>query len=331
MPGSSADLAEPDMPMKPEQILAQQLKKHFDHDGRYLQNQKASLRALGPERIIVKIPNQEIVQWSGVVTIPEEEALRLGAFAQGQDPLAKYVDGADKLPSHRWMYMGWLENGTLGDFMTRATRAKKPLPNRLLWEIFGCFVRMCIAIAWSDAHDSTQVRLEQLQSHVPPHINFNPDFNTGNMVFGKFVPNNPEYEHSLSPILTMIDLGLIDRQQTPNPAAWSAVVKEIIREIGEQIYMLIGAGGRSDDGSALDPDLNSLAIWCMTGELTAKPSIHELARAVEEGMSRTPQWYNTNKPGEDDEVEADDKIIGYVQELILNPHVDPALSATQGP
>lgn len=62
------------------------------------------------------------------------------AFAgpDADDPLKKDVKGAEKLSSGCWIYMEWLENGSLGLFLERVNKAKRSLPNRLMWRLFMC-------------------------------------------------------------------------------------------------------------------------------------------------------------------------------------------------
>ncbi|KAK6080480.1 hypothetical protein SCUP515_03499 [Seiridium cupressi] len=55
----------------------------------------------------------------------------------------------------RWIYMEWLHNGTLEDFLERAEARDSPLPNRLMWRIL-----MCFAMSWPEAHHADNVQLE---------------------------------------------------------------------------------------------------------------------------------------------------------------------------
>ncbi|KAI1865120.1 hypothetical protein JX265_008167 [Neoarthrinium moseri] len=250
-----------------------------------------------------------------------------------QDPLKKEnVPDATKLPANRWIYtmaspggpMEWLENGTLAGFMERAQKKGHPLPNRILWRLFMCLVRMCIAFAWPDAHDESKVELEDPRDEVPRSICYNPDIGSGNLVFGPFVPDDINLEHRLTPVLKMIDLGLVERRDTPHKKAWSKLVSMSIRLIGEQMFMINGVGRGADPDPTLDSDLEKIVSWCMSSSEDDRPQLLELAIWVSNAVKgRDAAWYREQMPGPANDGEEDESILNLVHELIINANTAP--------
>jgi hypothetical protein len=56
----------------------------------------------------------------------------------GDDPLDRDIKDVPMMPVPGWIYMEWLDNGTLQSFLSKAEDAKRSPPNRLLWRIFMC-------------------------------------------------------------------------------------------------------------------------------------------------------------------------------------------------
>lgn len=228
--------------------VARILKTRFDDDGRYFLEayvgsgvqadvfrmrkrsgaEKASVN-FGPERVAVKVPAPPDGhgRWNhghGGDLFDEKEALKLFSGAMhvvkilemheggpDGDPLSKNVEGAAAMPSKDWMYMEWLDNGNLTEFMLRAGKPPaRPLPNRLMWRIFLCreyivlmrenflvsvcfadgfvlVVRMVIVCAWSDVHVTGTSKLEEMQEGHPKMIYTNTDMHGGNSKFSSTV------------------------------------------------------------------------------------------------------------------------------------------------
>ncbi|KAI1758779.1 kinase-like domain-containing protein [Hypoxylon sp. FL1150] len=119
------------------------------------------------------------------------------------DPLAP----AAQEQGWEWIYLDTLENGTLSTFMGRLKRAgHNSLPNRLLWTVFLCMIRACIAMAWpSENPDASETAARQAGS--PTGIAHN-DIHGANFVFGSF---ERDAEHFTTPIMKLIDFGLAAR------------------------------------------------------------------------------------------------------------------------
>ncbi|KAK9777926.1 hypothetical protein SCAR479_05252 [Seiridium cardinale] len=109
-----------------------------------------------------------------------------------------------------------LANGSLEEFVWKAnnymgqdTVLVRQLPNRLLWRFFLCFVRMMIAMAYPRNRVAGQApSIEQLpadHSQQPGRFTHR-DIHVGNIMMGDFDPLEPE--HSITPILKLIDFGV---------------------------------------------------------------------------------------------------------------------------
>ncbi|KAI1101466.1 hypothetical protein F4804DRAFT_315828 [Jackrogersella minutella] len=76
----------------------------------------------------------------------------------------------------------------------------------MLWTMFLCMVRTCIAMAWPwDAVDENETTMRD--PSAPSGLVHN-DFHGGNLVFGPFL-DSPE--HTRTPILKLLDFGLAAR------------------------------------------------------------------------------------------------------------------------
>ncbi|KAK7987039.1 hypothetical protein PG988_002027 [Apiospora saccharicola] len=78
-------------------------------------------------------------------TLRARHLVRLIEFGD-QDPLER--NGARNYFGN-WIYLEFLENGTLAQFVEKYKAQDIPyVPNRLLWRIFMCMIRACIAMAY---------------------------------------------------------------------------------------------------------------------------------------------------------------------------------------
>ncbi|KAK6209425.1 hypothetical protein LQW54_006278 [Pestalotiopsis sp. IQ-011] len=336
--------------------VARILKTRFDHDGRYFLEayvgsgvqadvyrirKRSGAEAgagvnFGPERVAVKVPAPpETHRWNhGGDLFDEKEALKLFSGAMhvvrilemheggpDGDPLSKNIEGAAVMPTKDWMYMEWLDNGNLIDFRLRAGKPPaRPVPNRLMWRIFLCLVRMVIVCAWSEVHVTGTSKLEEMQEGHPKMIYTNTDMHGGNMVFGDFVPDSPDHEHRLSPILKMIDLGFIYKTKTETEEKWKATVKEMTMTIGEEMRLLLEVGNRPTKD--LDSDLKKIVTWCNRRKRDYCPDLEELVPWVENAVKgRDAAWYKREMPNMSGEAllsEEDDSIRQYVIDMIVN-------------
>ncbi|KAI1773351.1 hypothetical protein F4818DRAFT_443195 [Hypoxylon cercidicola] len=109
-----------------------------------------------------------------------------------------------------WIYLEWVENGTLSNFITRAKELYRTLPNRLLWRLFMCLIRMCIEMAWPppgpENFGNPRSAIELSRNMRPTGI-IHGDLHGGNVMFGAFVGSTRNSEHDIAPPLKLIDFG----------------------------------------------------------------------------------------------------------------------------
>ncbi|KAI0470008.1 kinase-like domain-containing protein [Xylariaceae sp. FL0804] len=134
-----------------------------------------------------------------------------------------------------WLYLEAIENGSLGSLMLRAKEAGlTSLPNRLLWRLFLCIIRACIAMAWPrnspDENETTRVQLS-----LPTGITHN-DFHGDNLMFG---PLMEAPEHDLTPILKLIDFGLAEIRERKRHAEYATGEQNNVEDIGIIMATLI--------------------------------------------------------------------------------------------
>ncbi|KAI0435620.1 hypothetical protein F4803DRAFT_567511 [Xylaria telfairii] len=131
------------------------------------------------------------------------------------DPLTQRFPGTPwhQMRRNTWLYTEWVENGTVGKFVRRAQEQQIQLPNRLLWSFFLCLIRMVIAMGWPpekpDGEDPQPV-IEEINGPAYGALVhrdiFLDDLSVGNIMVGNLLPEDPGSEHTLAPILILIDL-----------------------------------------------------------------------------------------------------------------------------
>ncbi|KAI0133441.1 kinase-like domain-containing protein [Hypoxylon sp. NC0597] len=165
------------------------------------------------------------------------------------DPLA---DAASDL-GWEWIYMDELENGTLTTFMQRAKEEGiERLPNRMLWFIFLCLVRSCIALAWPSDNADKDETTKGLENVQPSGVAHN-DLHGDNLMFGTIVDSG---EHGHIPILKLIDFGLaakVPRGREPTGE------QQNIEDVGIMMATIVGLQThRKYVGEEIEVDLTEL-------------------------------------------------------------------------
>ncbi|KAI1376418.1 hypothetical protein F4677DRAFT_445671 [Hypoxylon crocopeplum] len=115
------------------------------------------------------------------------------------DPLAPAKDEL----GWAWLYMENLENGTLFDFQYKMEQRSSPLENALLWLLFLCAIRGCIALEypWDNRDENETMRRSLPQPTGLVHA----DLHCGNVMFGSWL-DDPE--HDILPVMKILDFGL---------------------------------------------------------------------------------------------------------------------------
>ncbi|KAI0192377.1 hypothetical protein EV127DRAFT_491556 [Xylaria flabelliformis] len=122
----------------------------------------------------------------------------------------------------------YLENGTIDALLQKRRAAGLGrLPNRVLWAIFLCLVRACLAMAIPpppipNPRTPKDKRRETLPADADAQILqdlIHSDMNLGNLMFGDDISQDqpPDTEHHLVPILKLIDFG--DAYEVEGPEA----------------------------------------------------------------------------------------------------------------
>ncbi|ORY54710.1 uncharacterized protein BCR38DRAFT_509083 [Pseudomassariella vexata] len=150
-----------------------------------------------------------------------------------RDPLGKEMSkekyGVRQHDMNNWIYMEYLENGTLGDFIInyRQQYPGKTLPNRLLWRFFMCLVRGCLVLAYgpeSEKYTWAELDADLGQADIGNLAHF--DIHDGNVMLGNVLPAIQPSEHEITPILKLIDFGSADILNENEPKNQRAVLEE---------------------------------------------------------------------------------------------------------
>ncbi|KAI0106592.1 hypothetical protein F4776DRAFT_645852 [Hypoxylon sp. NC0597] len=238
-----------------------------------------------------------------------------------------------------------LSNGSLTDFLNRRIKEDlRELPNRLLYRIFLCLVRSCIAMAYPPhGPRDGPLRVEEIpedpkdQMEVTQLIHC--DMHTSNILFGDLTPDH--WEHELVPIMKLIDFERAGFGR--DPANRNPGVKYNIFDIGDVMTRVIGGTAiksgelwkeQFDVGGVLrevityshfepasrfpnlDPELRRLVLLCCAYNPEFRPSLPDLAREVHDAvLNKTPMSY-IGYPRELHET--DDRIRRILSDMIFN-------------
>ncbi|KAK8073008.1 hypothetical protein PG996_006356 [Apiospora saccharicola] len=137
-------------------------------------------------------------------TLRARHLVRLIEFGD-QDPLER--NGARNYFGN-WIYLEFLENGTLAQFVEKYKAQDIPyVPNRLLWRIFMCMIRACIAMAYippGDAVDRYDENEEPCLGSKGSYTHV--DMHSKNVMIGAILGDPDDPEHDISPVVKFIDL-----------------------------------------------------------------------------------------------------------------------------
>ncbi|KAI1321409.1 hypothetical protein F5Y16DRAFT_405227 [Xylariaceae sp. FL0255] len=181
-------------------------------------------------------------------------------------------------------------HGTLDDFLMRVRRTEN-LPNRVCWIIFLCLIRMMCACCYPpNRRDDDPVLMESLtelranpqrwQAFTIAHMDL---VNLANFVFDDLRPH--EEEHSLLPILKLIDFGCAETEADSN-GYWGNIEQTNVYSIGMTMMSVLGIWRRINfDTSRPDVDraLGELVLRCI-GDVTQRPDLDELTAIVEDAL-----------------------------------------------
>ncbi|KAI1798566.1 hypothetical protein F4811DRAFT_569683 [Daldinia bambusicola] len=272
------------------------------------------------------------------------------------DPLDADIKDLDPHDLTGWLFIEYLENGTLCDFVTKYMELyEEPLANRILWRFFLCLIRSCIAMAYPPGGQGYN-----LTETVPPNRRArrirHGDMHDENVMFGALSSGN-DVEHNLTPILKLIDFGeALEFSETPenvyrgekeNVFSIGLLMVELISlDRTESMNLMSGEGDWVGDYQArpnqppmrvapgfllpdpnlpgnsnyphVDQDLFGLVMACTAVDARNRPPLAELERqAVHAVRTRNHQYYQ-NKNGNLALPESDESIKGIIADILFN-------------
>ncbi|CAJ2506292.1 Uu.00g004220.m01.CDS01 [Anthostomella pinea] len=261
-----------------------------------------------------------------------------------------------------FVIMQCLENGTLEQFRYRIHKHKGRysigyIPNRILWAIFLCKIRACMAMAYPQS--ASPGKPEKPDERTPDsiaHLNMH----AGNFVFDQ--PEPGEGEHSTVPPLKLLGFGFARRlghniwptrgPPTMRPHTFDVVMDlftdesergkrncgmdQNLLDVGVQMVCLITQFSYPSVSHVrevtmdefyfrfpphLDPELKRLVQRCLAGEPYNRPRLEELAGLIDSGVfSKTANDY-ADTPNR--YYESDQNIRDFVQRYILDAETAP--------
>ncbi|OTB07671.1 hypothetical protein M426DRAFT_242319 [Hypoxylon sp. CI-4A] len=131
----------------------------------------------------------------------------------------------------------------------------RTLPNRMMWLLFLCLIRACIAIAWPHKNSPDENETAALAFAWPTGLAHN-DIHGDNLMFGSFM-DAPE--HVLTPVLKLLDFGLAKAYRTE----WGPTGEQAnIEDIGIMMASIIQLRTHSKyTGEEVDVDLSSIGCY----------------------------------------------------------------------
>ncbi|KAI1453554.1 hypothetical protein F4805DRAFT_443024 [Annulohypoxylon moriforme] len=241
--------------------------------------------------------------------------------------------------------MECLEGGSVWR-VVKKRQAQSPveeLPNRMLWRMLLCLVRVCIGMAYprpSKVPHLETFPVSEVERRNPADWQHG-DMHTGNILFGDFEPTLDE--HGLTPILKAIDLERcrpideMSRQSSHN--RWFGVEENlhsagmairhmiVVNAIDTKRHVLPPTRARSfeswavldqDSWPHLDRDLADLLSELGAQEGEDRPYLRDVFERVVAGCSRTAAFYAQYPRGD---IETDEHITALCRQLILEPDI----------
>ncbi|KAI0414664.1 kinase-like domain-containing protein [Xylaria grammica] len=231
------------------------------------------------------------------------------------------------------LILEYLENGSLNRLRERVIQARASVPNRVLWSIFLCLIRSCVAMSYPpDAPPGSEPGLEEIPQNPPddaPRGYIHADMHPGNIIVGS-LRDFPD--HSRVPVVKLIDFGLALESGASAPRNILDASKNILwlithrvdiigphREVYKGIetmaYPLLPDDITGEEPyPSLDLDLRDLLVKCMAGDRDVRPTLAGVfgiaKRAVQE---RNAQFY-----GPRGALESDEAVRQFVQQFIYD-------------
>ncbi|KAJ8126320.1 hypothetical protein O1611_g7318 [Lasiodiplodia mahajangana] len=216
----------------------------------------------------------------------------------------------------------YLEFGTLVKFATILYRSgQKWVPSRLLWRIWLCMVRQCIAMAFPpdipDHQYHGQIIREVMENKPLQDLTQN-SAHGHNFMFAE--PPLPGDEHEPNvPVLKLIDFGRgklatgpIPQRLMPNNTQGFASRKNLVAaaKAGPLLPIILDYKSRNGatrtvqtiapqifiDNNTIDPDLRDLIVRINAWPWETRPSLMDVLRDTELGVAKGPDYPGLRTP-----------------------------------
>ncbi|KAI1653106.1 hypothetical protein F4813DRAFT_375838 [Daldinia decipiens] len=274
------------------------------------------------------------------------EMLR-GAEHIGQTiPLAEAtlnVSGTGKRPT---LALDFIPYGTIYAFRSRMDRTHYRVPSRFLWRAFLCLVRQVLAMAFPPQGGPDEpLRRERFHQHRPLGVVQNSPHGN-NVIIGDLTSD--DFEHSLAPILKLIDFGRgeilrdeegaiydnignigvlfiiiferrLDESYLDNIPELGWQYEFVDRQTGENRRIGTAAPPFFTESKYIDVELRDLVVRCMAVSSDNTPSLEELVGEAERGVAKGPEDIVYEDTAVDPrQTETDEMIRNLVQRFILD-------------
>ncbi|KAH9904161.1 hypothetical protein F4778DRAFT_734261 [Xylariomycetidae sp. FL2044] len=233
----------------------------------------------------------------------------------------------------------YLENGVWNTFLWRLKGRDTPISNRVLWALYLCAIRACIALAYPRRlQPDRETILEEIPQGVQPSNWLHGDLHDNNIMFGNVNPD--VQEHTLIPALKMIDFGCTKQIRR------GSAVEQNLYNAAELMYNLIfrrrykmtengetrkykeirtHAVGLSDDEvpddirSDLDPDLRDLICRSMAENVKDRFTLAQALNTTSEAVRNK----NAGSYSHLRTADTDADLRQFVQDTIYNSDLVP--------
>ncbi|KAI0114081.1 kinase-like domain-containing protein [Nemania sp. FL0031] len=231
------------------------------------------------------------------------------------------------------LLLEYCENGDLLSFLDRIQASEILMPNRVIWSLILCFVRMAVGLAHPMNSDSGAPEvLEEIRGR--PRAIIHGDIAARNIVVGTTDKDVPE--HQFTPILKLIDFGMA--RETNNTreaiqdnllALWTVMMTIITKRYfvipqndpgiynGIETYataIIPPYDGHGDPHQNLDPEIRTLMVECMAVNEQQRPSLEDVLRRAQQGAAKPPSAFIRGRL-----TETDDAVRAFMEQMLLVP------------
>ncbi|KAI5925938.1 kinase-like domain-containing protein [Camillea tinctor] len=236
------------------------------------------------------------------------------------------------------LVLEFLEGGDVGQLCLKLRRAKRDMPNRVLWSIFLCLTRASVAMAY---YPWTEGERETIPNNQQPKNLVHGDLHDENILLGALHPDDAE--HRLAPRLKLIDfgkagvipptVGITGPQQSVQDIGrviialvarrYSSISDENMQvniqdDTGASHQILIYTDPAVRDATHLSAELRNVLFRSQAINPAERPSLDRLLQLCEAAVNTHTAAQYSNIPGYDHSAETNDSIRQFIQQFILD-------------